>query len=186
MVQIVQVDMDKHIPDVRDLFWEYLQWANTMINREFGVNLDIASMLEQDMQTLTKFAPPSGRLFLARHGDHVAGMVCLKWLSDDTGELKRMYVRPPFRRAGVGHALVAELVAHAQAIGYHRLRLDSARFMHPAHALYRSVGFHEIAPYTGSEVPVEFQQHWIFMEKVLHETVTNIRDREHRRTRRWS
>jgi hypothetical protein len=29
------------------------------------------------------------------------------------------------------------------------------------------VGFHEIEPYTESEIPPEFQQYWVFMEKQL-------------------
>ena len=47
------------------------------------------------------------------------------------------------------------------------LFLDSARFMHAAHALYRSSGFQEIAPYPESEIPEEFRPNWIFMEKLL-------------------
>jgi hypothetical protein len=40
-----------------------------------------------------------------------------------------------------------------------------------AHRLYRSLGFHENAPYEGSEIikefPKEFNGAWIFMEKAL-------------------
>jgi hypothetical protein len=45
--------------------------------------------------------------------------------------------------------------------------LDSAWFMGSAHKLYRSAGFEIIEPYAESEIPVEFQPHWIFMEKRL-------------------
>jgi hypothetical protein len=37
--------------------------------------------------------------------------------------------------------------------------------MHEAHQLYRSRGFAEIQPYEGSEIPPEFQQNWVFMER---------------------
>jgi hypothetical protein len=30
-----------------------------------------------------------------------------------------------------------------------------------------SVGFREIAPYPESEIPAEFQVHWVFMELLL-------------------
>jgi hypothetical protein len=53
------------------------------------------------------------------------------------------------------------------AIGYPRIRLDSARFMKAAHSLYRSAGFQEIDPYPESEIPAKFQEHWVFMEKSL-------------------
>jgi GNAT superfamily N-acetyltransferase len=78
-----------------------------------------------------------------------------------------MYVRPEFRGKGIGRALLEALIAEAQEIGYPTVRLDSTRFMEVAHSLYRSVGFHEIEPYTESEIPPEFQQYWVFMEKQL-------------------
>ena len=44
---------------------------------------------------------------------------------------------------------------------------DTAGFMKEAHGLYRSNGLYEIEAYEGSEIPKEFQQHWIFMERDL-------------------
>jgi ribosomal protein S18 acetylase RimI-like enzyme len=152
---------------VRELFWEYLQWANGRVEEEFDVSFDIGSMLENDMIKLDIFFPPDGRLLLASQGAAVAGLACMKKLKDRTAEIKRMYVRPEFRRKGVGLSLLNALVEEAKRAGYQSIRLDSARFMTGAHALYRSAGFREIAPYPESEIPSEFQEHWVFMEKDL-------------------
>ena len=46
-------------------------------------------------------------------------------------------------------------------------RLDSARFMAPAHALYRQHGFAEIEPYAQSEVPPAYWPHWVFMQRAF-------------------
>ena len=116
---------------------------------------------------LDKFLPPGGRLLLVRCDGQMAGIACMKGLDPETGEIKRMYVRPANRRRGVGRALVRRLLAEAQAIGYRRVRLDSARFMVAAHALYRSLGFREIEPYEGSEIPKAYQAHWVYMERDL-------------------
>jgi hypothetical protein len=35
--------------------------------------------------------------------------------------------------------------------------------MSDAHALYKSFGFKDIAPYEGSEIPVEYRKFWVFM-----------------------
>jgi GNAT superfamily N-acetyltransferase len=86
---------------------------------------------------------------------------------DRTGEIKRMYVRPDFRGQGIGRALLEALLAEARPAGYRRVRLDSGPFMKAAHALYRRVGFHEIAPYPESEIPVAFHEQSVFMEKQL-------------------
>ncbi len=104
---------------------------------------------------------------MATEGSRVAGIACLKKLRKDIGEIKRMYVRPGFRGKGLGRALLETLIAEAKEIGYPAVRLDSARFMKEAHALYQSAGFGEIEPYPESEIPPEFQKHWVFMERLL-------------------
>jgi GNAT superfamily N-acetyltransferase len=151
-------------PEIRALFWEYLRWANERLNREYELRFDIHSMLEEDMQDLDKFMPPHGRLLLADRGASPAGIACLKALREGIGEVKRMYVRPQDRGAGLGRALLQQLLHEAAAIGYGRVRLDSARFMTQAHRLYHTFGFREIPPYEGSEIPVAHQSHWVFME----------------------
>lgn len=167
MSRIHQAHTPEDRAQVRELFWEYLEWANGRVNEEFGVNFDIESMLEDDMANLDIFFPPDGRLLLAIEESRPAGIACLKRLRKDMGEIKRMYVRPEFRGKGLGRALLETLVAEAKEIGYPAVRLDSARFMKEAHALYRSAGFSEIEPYPESEIPPEFQEHWVFMERQL-------------------
>lgn len=167
MVNIYQVETMEHRDSVRQLFWEYLHWANTKINEEFGFSFDIETMLEEDMQNLDKFYPPDGRLLLADSDNQVAGIACLRKIKNDICEVKRMYVRDAFRGKGIGRMLLDELIEAAKESGYPRVRLDSARFMNAAHSLYRSSGFQEIDPYPESEIPEEFQPNWIFMEKKL-------------------
>jgi GNAT superfamily N-acetyltransferase len=160
-------DRDTEQDAIRSLFWEYLQWANDRVNQEFGVNFDIAAMLERDMDDLDVFSPPGGRLVLAGDEGEVVGIGCLKASAEGVAEIKRMYVRPTFRGKGIARAILQELLAEAGRLGYVRVRLDSAGFMKEAHALYRSADFKEIEPYPESEIPSEFQKHWVFMEKRL-------------------
>ena len=126
-------------------------------------------MLEDDMATLHKFAPPHGRLLLAYAQGALAGCACLRTIGPQVGEIKRMYVRPQHRRKGVGRALVAGLIDEARQMDCTTLRLDSARFMKDAQALYRSFGFSLIAPYAESEIPEAFHANWVFMELPLHQ-----------------
>jgi GNAT superfamily N-acetyltransferase len=166
-IEIIIANRDQHAPQISELFWEYLQWANARINDEFKISFDIATLLEEDMKSLGKFMPPDGRLLLGYTNGHPAGIACLKKLTHDIGEIKRMYVRAESRKQGLGRAMITRLIDDAQQIGYQRIRLDSARFMREAHQLYQSIGFMEIEAYEGSEIPIEFQKNWIFMEKQL-------------------
>ncbi len=152
---------------VRELFWDYLQWANDNLDQEFGIRFDIAEMLEDDMATLGKFMPPKGQLLLAFDEDAAAGCICMRTIGPGIGELKRMYVRPAHRRTGIGRLLTERVIADLRQSDYTVLRLDSAQFMNEAHALYRSMGFEQRDEYPESEIPEQFREHWVFMERAV-------------------
>jgi GNAT superfamily N-acetyltransferase len=180
--KIVQASTEELRAGARELLAEYLAWGTDGLQREYGVTMDIAAMLEHDLQTLGEFAPPGGRLLVVedtagsdpveqvaaggRSGGAAPVVACigLRGIAPGIGEIMRMYVKPAYRRQGIGHALVTAILQEARAIGYDHLRLDSPRFMTDAHALYRAFGFKDIAPYAGSEIPEEIRRYWIFME----------------------
>lgn len=68
-----------------------------------------------------------------------------------------MYVRPEFRRRGIGRYLLEAALEAAGEFGYSAIPLDSVRFMKQAHAMYRSIGFQNIEPYAESEIPEEYR-----------------------------
>ncbi len=149
--------------EIRSLLYEYLVWADAMNMQEIGASFDVDELLKKNMGDLDEFMPPAGCLLLARDKDVLIGCVFMHRLAQHVGEVKRLYVRPAHRRQGVGGKLLDTVIAVSCAMGNTMLRLDSQRFMTGAHALYRSRGFVETAPYEGSEIPKHIQQHWIFM-----------------------
>jgi GNAT superfamily N-acetyltransferase len=167
MTYIIAVEPGQYIPQIRELFWEYLQWGNAGLKQEFGISLDMPAILAGDLRDLDKYMPPRGRLLLALTEGRPAGTLCLTSMAPKIGEVRRMYVRPAARKQGLGGGLLERLLQEASSLGFEKLRLDSPRFMTGAHRLYRRAGFQEIEPYPGSEIPDEFQQHWIFMEMEL-------------------
>jgi GNAT superfamily N-acetyltransferase len=64
-----------------------------------------------------------------------------------TAEIKRMYVRPPWRQRGVAGALLAALEDAARALGYQAARLDTGPRQPHALRLYRRAGYVAVAPF---------------------------------------
>lgn len=161
-LRLRQADPVQDLELLRSLWGDYLTWVNGELGQRYDVSFPIDEILERNLADLTPFQPPRGRLLLV--GD--VGIGCLQPIGEDIGEIKRMYVRPEARGSGLGRRLLDGLLAAAEEAGYSRIRLDSVRFMEAAHALYRSAGFVEIGPYEESEIPPEFWDHWVFMERV--------------------
>jgi GNAT superfamily N-acetyltransferase len=93
------------------------------------------------------YAPPAGRLLLARADAEPVGCIALRPFGAHSAELKRLYVRPAGRGTGAGRRLAEAAVAAARELGYARVLLDTTPGMDAAQALYRSLGFAETEPY---------------------------------------
>ena len=61
--------------------------------------------------------------------------------------LFRSYVRPAFRRFGLGRLLAEAVLDAARQKGYSSVLLDTLDDMEAARALYEELGFIEIPPY---------------------------------------
>ena len=143
-MEIVQALTPGHVAEARALFREY--------ERSLGIDLCFQGF-EQELAGLPgAYAPPRGRLLLSLDGAAPAGCVALRPLADAVCEMKRLYVRPAFRGRRAGRQLAEAVIAEARAIGYARMRLDTLPSMKEAIALYRALGFVEIAPYTTNPV----------------------------------
>ena len=135
-----QAESRDQVAAIRELFLEYAQ--------SLGFSLCFQSFDVELAGLPGDYAPPEGRLLLATHDGQPAGCVALHKLEPDICEMKRLYVRPQFRGIGLGRTLAERIIAEARQIGYKRLRLDTVEpMMQAAVAMYRQLGFREIAPY---------------------------------------
>ena len=103
------------------------------------------------------YGPPTGVLLLALVDGAVAGCGAIRPLPDcdyaNACEMKRLYVRRPFRQLGLGRSLAQALLDRARHAGYSVLLLDTLDDMEAARGLYASLGFEEIPPYYFNPIP---------------------------------
>ena len=138
-IEVVPAKSTEHIAIVRELFREYAA--------SLGIDLCFQNF-EEELATLPgNYAPPRGRLLLAKVDEQIAGCIALRPMGNEAAEVKRLYVPPAFRRRGIGKMLVARVLDEARQMGYRVVRLDTLREMHNAKALYATFGFKEVAPY---------------------------------------
>ncbi len=132
-------DFPRDLAAVQALFREYAA----------GVGVDLCFQdFDAEVASLPgRYAPPTGRLLLARRGMDAVGCVGLRALEDGACEMKRLYVRPDLRGQNAGRQLVERICDHARTIGYTRLCLDTLSSMSAARTLYRALGFKPIGPY---------------------------------------
>ncbi|WP_343627881.1 GNAT family N-acetyltransferase [Roseateles sp.] len=139
------------------LLWEEAR----LIMREYAQTLDIDldfQNFEQELSSLPgEYAAPQGGLLLALIDGQVAGCGGFRPIADsdyaNACEMKRLFIRPAFRRFGLGRTMAQALIDAATSAGYSTMLLDTLDDMEAARGLYEHLGFVEIPPYYFNPIP---------------------------------
>lgn len=103
------------------------------------------------------YAAPQGILLLAYVDEQLAGCGAMRPLPEvdiaNACEMKRLYVRPAFRRYGLGRQIAQALLDAALQAGYSAMLLDTLDDMEAARGLYETLGFVEVPPYYFNPIP---------------------------------
>ena len=142
-IRLVGLDAPEFVDPARAILREYAE----------SLSIDLRFQnFEYELTTLPgDYAAPQGRLLLAFVGDALAGCGGLRAFPEgdyaNACEMKRLYVRPAFRRFGLGRVLAQALLDEARRAGYSVMLLDTLDDMEAARELYAALGFEEIPPY---------------------------------------
>ena len=126
-----------------DLFRELIQVYQAFL----GVDLCFQKFETELANPFTKYSPPNGIVLLGYWDGEICACGALQDLGSGICELKRIYVRPAFRRRGIARSISEYLMRRAAEIGYQKSRLDTLKRLVGAVDLYASLGFGEIEPY---------------------------------------
>jgi GNAT superfamily N-acetyltransferase len=149
-VRIIEAASPQEIDAARRLLGQYAA--------SLGWDLTTGWIAEEMAGLPGPYGPPTGSLMLARVGDEEAGVLGLQAVPDAvrsqhvevgrSGELKRLFVRPEYRRHGVGRALLERAESEARRRGYDALLLTTNAEMMPlAQRLYETLRYVESVPY---------------------------------------
>lgn len=142
MLDIQYVSGDKYIEDVKLLFKEY--------SKIKGAEVCFVSF-ENELAHLEQiYKEPFGKIYIAYLEDQPIGCVAIKPIDDKQCEMKRLYVKPDFRKRGVAKSLIKNAMIFARNNNYRVLRLETLHeVMEDAIKLYRDLGFKTVSDENG-------------------------------------
>lgn len=125
--------------------------------KEYAASLDFElsfQNFEVELANLPgEYGAPEGRLLLGLWNGQIAGCVALRKINRHICEMKRLYVRPPFRGNKIGKSLAEMIIQEARKMGYSTMRLDTVPSMERARSVYERLGFRKISPYRHNPIP---------------------------------
>ena len=134
------VDGADHENEFRALTIEYV----TALGRDLAFQ-----HLDEELESPAKkyIGSGGGMIVALNQKGEAVGCVAYWGHSKERCEMKRLYVKPEFRKAGVGLALGLEVLRRAKESHFTEMVLDTARPLTAAISLYKKLGFEETEPY---------------------------------------
>jgi GNAT superfamily N-acetyltransferase len=150
MTQIIAADFTQDRAALRQLFLGYIDALCTAMpeNRVEITSKYNPEAVENWLDTFAEIhAPPRGNLLIA--WDNATPLACgmLREFEPGIAEIQRLFVTPTARGTGLARQISLALMDQARAAGFHTIRLDTARPLTGAIALYQSLGFKARSPY---------------------------------------
>ena len=148
-ISLIIADTPQLLDEAREIFRDYAA----------SLNVDLCFQnFDDELRCLPgEYAAPHGHLLLAFVDGALAGCGAMRPLPDvdhaNACEMKRLYVRPAFRRFGLGRLMAQALLDEAQRSGYSAMLLDTLDDMEAARGLYGALGFEEVPPYYFNPIP---------------------------------
>jgi ribosomal protein S18 acetylase RimI-like enzyme len=152
MLSIIKVEEEgEALQECIELFKEYFE--------ELNENLCFQNFDEELEDPLKKYGKPEGVLLLAYYDDVSAGCIALQSIKseghvvNEVCEMKRLYVKPVFRKNKIGEELVKILLEEANSKDYKKMVLDTLERLQPAIKLYHRYGFKNTSAYYANPLP---------------------------------
>jgi ribosomal protein S18 acetylase RimI-like enzyme len=148
-IRVQEAETPALLEAVQALFIEYQQ--------SLGIDLGFQNFVAEVDGLPGEYKTPGGALLVALVDGQPGGCGAFRPLPDvdypNACEMKRLFVKPAFRRYGLGRQLAQQLMDLATRAGYSTLLLDTLDDMEAARGLYQTLGFEEVPPFYFNPLP---------------------------------
>ena len=135
---------------VRDLFIRVNRELATPALRDAFQSYMAVSLRDEIDRLADYYAERQGTFFVVYEGETLAGVFGLERLGSLSAELRRMYVDPACRRAGLARMMLEFAEQVCREAGTPVLTLSTSELQQAALALYRSSGYRLLREETGA------------------------------------
>ncbi len=148
----------------------YISWAWEKMGKVHGIrkydrsrHLALNQRVEESLKEFYAQKFPEGQGYVAEYNQEIVGIASFSKLSENTCELKRVFLNPEHRRKGWGRRLIEYVINEIGKTHYSKVLLDSMDFMTKAHTIYQTLGFVKRPSY-GRRIPDQQKDFYVFME----------------------
>jgi DNA-binding MarR family transcriptional regulator len=127
------------------------------IDARFPEGFDAGDAADHDPVTM---APPAGVFVVATSDGEPVACGGVQQIAPGTGEIKRMWVDPGWRGAGLGARMLAHLEDRARDLGNRRIHLDTHGSLVEAIGMYAKAGYEKVERYNDNP----YAQAWFAKE----------------------
>jgi ribosomal protein S18 acetylase RimI-like enzyme len=153
MLKIFPVETDEHLEIAKQLFVEYADYLKEVFSEYLALAQRISQETLDEADSLPgEYVLPKGCVLLAEYQGEIAGCIAVSEMAEGVCELKRIYVKPEFRRLGIGKKLLGDIIEKAIELDYKRMRLHTTGLFAGAKELYKSFGFKDDGHIEGSPI----------------------------------
>ncbi len=152
LIRAAAIEVRLEAPDAADARWCLGEYFAELARRfEAGFDPGGGDRVRDEEMT-----PPAGFFFVARLEGRPVGCGALRRVDEATGDVKRVWTAESARGLGVARRVMKRIEATARGVGMKTLRLDTNRSLKEAQALYRKLGFEEVAAFNANP----YAHHW--------------------------
>ncbi len=133
------------------------QWCLMQYYKELAVRFDEG--FDPDLKNKfdpAEMEPPHGWFVVARLADKPVACGAIMKLSDQSCEIKRLWVASSARGMGLGTKVMDQLEHIGRQAGFTDAKLDTNRTLDEARAMYEKRGYRETEPYNDNP----YADHW--------------------------